>query len=564
VAAVIYAAKSTEDPHGSLGPQIADCKVALEREGRTSYGDPQIDERYSAYKRNRGPGLAEAKRLASEAAARYGSAELWVQHSDRLARGDGVRADHLVEVWLETRRQAVRLRSVQDDGNLENIVMATLIGERNTEDSRRKAQAVRAGKARQLSRGERLGGPVPDGYQRSLCVAADKVVAHYTLDPARAPTIRRAFDLAAEGLGDPSVARRLNGEGHRTKAGGFFRRRRVQDLLTNPYYAGRVVRYRGRDNQEVAVGTHEPIVDPHEFDRLLAMRAKRDAATGDPRRRSRPSRRFVLAGLALCARCGRTMWAVSSTYRRKDGTRAQKYTCPCYHDSTGGCDQPPIDASVVDPYVLSQFAGIAIDHSDLIKTFILQRSTERQRRREALAAATKGLARVERLENKVRENYLDAMGSGNHEREQVARETLERLYRDRTQMKQRARSAEASLLQASASTPEDMISDFCTDMAAAIRGAASGTVQEVNDALQGLFDGIVLDRTPEHVLIWPLMRHDIAQVLGYEPLVPVLQVTDSRKERMLRIKWVLNDAVRQAADAADDRVPEPVRAHAQA
>jgi hypothetical protein len=40
---------------------------------------------------------------------------LWVQHSDRLARGDGLAADHLAEVFFEMRRAGVSLRSVQDD-----------------------------------------------------------------------------------------------------------------------------------------------------------------------------------------------------------------------------------------------------------------------------------------------------------------------------------------------------------------------------------------------------------------------------------------------------------------
>ena len=62
------------------------------------------------------------------------------------------------------RRQGVRLRSVQDDSNLEDVIRVALIGERNTEDSRRKSEAVKAGKRRQFDKADRLGGPVPDGY----------------------------------------------------------------------------------------------------------------------------------------------------------------------------------------------------------------------------------------------------------------------------------------------------------------------------------------------------------------------------------------------------------------
>jgi hypothetical protein len=68
--------------------------------------------------------------LAVDAAANAGAAELWVQHTDRLARGDGRRADHLIEVYMELRKQDVSLRSVHDDGNCADPIRAVLIGER--------------------------------------------------------------------------------------------------------------------------------------------------------------------------------------------------------------------------------------------------------------------------------------------------------------------------------------------------------------------------------------------------------------------------------------------------
>ena len=110
VPAVVYAAKSTEDVHGSIATQIEDCREAIESEGgRVLYAEPLRDENKSAFTGNRGPGLAEAKRLAAEAASEHGEAELWVQHSDRLARGDGLTAVHFGELFFEMRRQRVRL-----------------------------------------------------------------------------------------------------------------------------------------------------------------------------------------------------------------------------------------------------------------------------------------------------------------------------------------------------------------------------------------------------------------------------------------------------------------------
>src|SRR3954449_11278677 len=148
IACVIYAAKSTEDAPGSTPTQIADCRAAIVAAGVRELVEEQHDEAVSAYKRSRGPGLERGRAAAERAAAEHGRAELWVQHSDRLARGDGLTADHLAEVFFAMRRAGVRLRSVQDDANLEDAIRVVLIGERNYEDSARKAAATADGKRR--------------------------------------------------------------------------------------------------------------------------------------------------------------------------------------------------------------------------------------------------------------------------------------------------------------------------------------------------------------------------------------------------------------------------------
>jgi DNA invertase Pin-like site-specific DNA recombinase len=92
-------------------------------------------------------------------AAEHGAAELWVQHSGRLARGDGLAADHLAEVFFEMRRAGVTLRSVEDNSTFTNPMLVAAIGERNREDSARKSAATRAGKRRRWQSGKAVGGP---------------------------------------------------------------------------------------------------------------------------------------------------------------------------------------------------------------------------------------------------------------------------------------------------------------------------------------------------------------------------------------------------------------------
>ena len=56
---VIYAAKSTEDKHGSIPTQLDDCRALAKREDWHVVGEFS-DEGFSAYKGNRGPDLARA------------------------------------------------------------------------------------------------------------------------------------------------------------------------------------------------------------------------------------------------------------------------------------------------------------------------------------------------------------------------------------------------------------------------------------------------------------------------------------------------------------------------
>ena len=80
-AAILYAAKSTEDKRGSISTQLEDCRALVEREGlvEVAYYD---EEQASAWSGDRGPKLA----AALDHAERLG-ASLIVQHSDRAREG---------------------------------------------------------------------------------------------------------------------------------------------------------------------------------------------------------------------------------------------------------------------------------------------------------------------------------------------------------------------------------------------------------------------------------------------------------------------------------------------
>jgi hypothetical protein len=96
--------------------------------------------------------------------------------------------------------------------------------------------------------------------------------------------------------------------------------------------------YRGTQDEQVVDGEHRPLVAPEDFDRLRRLRHDRDLSGGKHTTGGRPAQNHALAKLAVCGKCYERMYAVTSRYRRKDGSRRRTYACHNYHFGTGECD----------------------------------------------------------------------------------------------------------------------------------------------------------------------------------------------------------------------------------
>jgi Resolvase, N terminal domain len=79
---IIYAAKSTEDKCGSIPAQLRECREAIDCDPRRKFVAEHKDESFSAYRRDRGPGLRDATQHAEDLAAEHGVAELWAPTRD--------------------------------------------------------------------------------------------------------------------------------------------------------------------------------------------------------------------------------------------------------------------------------------------------------------------------------------------------------------------------------------------------------------------------------------------------------------------------------------------------
>ena len=216
-------------------------------------------------------------------------------------------------------------------------------------DISKKISSVKHDKQR---RGLFIGGKPVYGYKMHP-TEKNRIV----IDEGAAPTVRRVFGMALEGVSCRQIAARLNAEGVPTPAAyaglplarsgsytGLWSGERVSDMLQNETYIGSMVQGRTRkisyksrkcvkqDRRDwvVVEGTHEPIVDRETFDRvqiLVSSRRHTRSRTYD----------FPLKGLIFCHECGCPL----AVLNRKNAAGEDRlyFVCRTYQRFTkaGGC-----------------------------------------------------------------------------------------------------------------------------------------------------------------------------------------------------------------------------------
>jgi site-specific DNA recombinase len=472
--AVLYAAKSTIDSKGSNATQLADGRAFAEAQGLEVIAE-YTDEDASAYHGNRGPGLAAALNHAE----RVGGS-IVVQHSDRLARGDGVQARHLVQLVFEAKSRGIRLRSVEDDSSLENVLMAAVMGERNSEDSRRKSAAVRAGLARRRASGRRTGGQTYGLTWRRN----DRDERETVPEPAQAAIVERIYAEYLAGRNVLQIVKALNGDRIRASRGGKWKPAVISTVLANPLYAGLV-----RDGAKLIEGQHEAIIERKRWEEVQALRKAKAKThrTG----RSTLGRHLFRKGFLRCGECGAAM--VPRTERNKDGSLRETYRCYGRYTDPAHCSMKQLRRAPIDTAVYAYFEQVGLDVEATRQQ--LAEATERKvaelaalldaAHREASASASR-LARVKR-------DYASGELSAAEWRE----------FREELQPEAEAAAAErerlaAQLAEVKAGPKLDGLEDEVIEQLAAIRAAIAGEVRDAagvdgaRATLLRLFDRFIL------------------------------------------------------------------------
>jgi DNA invertase Pin-like site-specific DNA recombinase len=393
VQAVIYAAKSSEDRHGSIPTQLEDARGKCEREGWEVVGEFS-DEGFSAYSGNRGPELELALTAAGKSAATSGEIVVFVvQHSDRISRGAGLKPNDpkaLIEIWHEQRRLNVHLRSVQDDDDLRSSSSVANLGERNHMDSKRKGDATADGHKRTVRDGAWRGGILPAGYEvRRSIDARGRIEREVVKHPEDEPVYALLWQLALDDASEQHIALELNRRGYRTRpvrAGQNrvpFSAGRVSQILNNAFYAGMQPL-----NGELSPGRWPTYVDFEDWQRLRTERRDRGSAT--KRKRGRPPEGYLLSELAKCE-CGKAMQGRSTYTRKKDGVRSRAYVCVAHREhherDENFCPAMPLDADAVDRLVVSGIEHLLGDADALRDQLRSGQTAERDKLAAAVASA---------------------------------------------------------------------------------------------------------------------------------------------------------------------------------
>ncbi|HEX3241132.1 MAG TPA: recombinase family protein [Solirubrobacterales bacterium] len=498
--AILYAAKSTADKNASIPNQLRQGRELVEADGFTVCGSFK-DENKSAYTGDRGPELLLAKDAAERLAQEHGECALVIQHSDRLARGDGKQAAHLVEYALWAMKAGVKILSIQDPETFqhEDLIYAVLTGKRNHDDSARKSKSVRGGIEKRAKEGFVTGG----GRRRFGYRWKEDRSGVLLVVPHEAEVVdNRIYRATLEGTSGLQIMRELEADGIRTVTGARWHGCTVSQILRNPLYKGVVV-YEGEEYP----GQHEAIVDPDVWDAVdELMRSRSGQKAGRPRGSSqgagggRPTlgNHLFRKGMLKCV-CGGSM--VARTDRRKLASGAEAvyeyYECFNHHMDTSSCPVTRLRRDRVDPQVYRYFERVAVDveatRAELAEALDARLAEVRALRGNASQEAQTAQERLDR----VKRDYMD----GTLTAEDWADFRVE-LTGELDAAKAQVQRFDSQLAEVEAGGATRDLEAEVVEKLAAIRAAVAGEVKDADGvdaaraALLRLFDGFIL-RDPQ-------------------------------------------------------------------
>lgn len=227
------------------------------------------------------------------------------------------------------------------------------------------------------------------------------------VEPREAALVREVFALYLSGHGTRTIARKLNGQGWRTRQGALWTDFAISYILRNPVYAGKVAWQRiskGGKRGNRRSGTEEAIVVQGSHPPLIAQETWAAAqATLACRHRTPPravTARHLLTGVARCGLCGSPVHGV--VQRRYAGGRAlfgrERLYYRCSQRDRGGCRLPYLPGPDLERRLVDALDSLAPAEtlSQVVTALYPEVLTPRDQDRKALETELKKLQRARR------------------------------------------------------------------------------------------------------------------------------------------------------------------------
>lgn len=275
---------------------------------------------------------------------------VWVL--DRIIREDEDRVA-LIKACRESGAVIVQsgTGTIVDPDDPDSVFLATILGAVAVLEIEKMSKRIRRFKEAQALAGMPHGGRRWFGYQQGNMVP----------DEVEAAIFRDLVGRLLHGEALYSLAASLTAAGVPTVAGGKWTGPNLRAMLANPRYAGRRI-HKGVD---VGPGAWEALIDEATHESV----ARR---LGDPARRASTTsnaRRYLLAGLAVCAACGRPLRGrpLHGSTHKGPHYGARAYTCASgrhVHRSVEYVDAV-VEALVVERLSRSDMSGALVDDDAL-------------------------------------------------------------------------------------------------------------------------------------------------------------------------------------------------------
>ncbi|MFC1476201.1 recombinase family protein [Candidatus Zixiibacteriota bacterium] len=253
-------------------------------------------------------------------------------------------------------------------------------------------------------KGKWLGGPPILGYD------VDRERHRLVINPEEAEMVRELFDLYLHHHSMLRAAQEANRRGWSTKSymtrkgvhkgGGRFDKAKLQRILTNITYTGKIV-HKGKTYP----GEQDAIIDKKTFDQVQEIIAGNGNGSGKTTRNKHGA---LLKGLLYCASCGAAM---IHTYTKKKNRLYRYYICStAQKQGREACPTPSLPAQEIEDFIVEQIRQLAAD-PEMVEQVFAEAEKQRQAKIPRLKTEQKRLQRERQHKQEKIKELVAAVGA---------------------------------------------------------------------------------------------------------------------------------------------------------